>query len=99
MPDIKEHCGLFGVYGCDDAAERVYYGLYSLQHRGEESAGIASTDGKDILCHKGMGLVNDAIKRQTLQSLKKSCCYWTCSIFYHRFQQYWKCTTPGSGLL
>ena len=55
MSDIKEHCGLFGVYGCEDAAERVYYGLYSLQHRGEESAGIASTNGKDIVFIKGWG--------------------------------------------
>lgn len=70
MSNIREHCGLFGVYGCDDAAERVYYGLYSLQHRGEESAGIASTDGKDIICYKGMGLVSDALKPQTLKSLK-----------------------------
>lgn len=50
--------------------KRVYYGLYSLQHRGEESAGIASTDGKDIICYKGMGLVSDALKPQTLKSLK-----------------------------
>jgi len=44
MSDAKEYCGLFGVYGCEDAVERVYYGLYSLQHRGEESAGIALTE-------------------------------------------------------
>lgn len=99
MSDIREHCGLFGVYGCDDAAERVYYGLYSLQHRGEESAGIASTDGKDIICYKGMGLVSDAIKPETLKSLKKSCCHWACSIFYDWFQQHWECTTLGGGLL
>ncbi|CAG0943261.1 amidophosphoribosyltransferase [Candidatus Brocadiaceae bacterium] len=70
MSYAKEYCGLFGIYGCEDAAERVYYGLYSLQHRGEESAGIASTDGKDILCYKGMGLVSDAIKPPMLKSLK-----------------------------
>lgn len=70
MSEAKESCGLFGIYGCEDAAERVYYGLYSLQHRGEESAGIASTDGKDILYHKGMGLVNDVIKPPILKSLK-----------------------------
>ncbi len=70
MSYVKDHCGLFGVYGCEDAAERVYYGLYSLQHRGEESAGIASSDGKDILCHKGMGLVSDVISQQTLLTLK-----------------------------
>ena len=72
MSEVKEHCGLFGVYGCEDAAERVYYGLYSLQHRGEESAGIASTDGKDIVCHKGMGLVSEVIKPHMLKSLKSS---------------------------
>ncbi len=70
MSEAKESCGLFGIYGCDDAVERVYYGLYSLQHRGEESAGIASTDGKDILYHKGMGLVNDVIKPHIIKSLK-----------------------------
>ncbi|MGQ3686198.1 MAG: amidophosphoribosyltransferase [Candidatus Loosdrechtia sp.] len=69
MSDAKEQCGLFGVFGCEDAAEKVYCGLYSLQHRGEESAGIASTNGKDIVCHKGMGLVHDAIKPDMLKSL------------------------------
>ena len=72
MSDAKEYCGLFGVYGCEDAVERVYYGLYSLQHRGEESAGIALTDGKEITCYKGMGLVSDVIKPQMLKSLKSS---------------------------
>lgn len=70
MSEAKDHCGIFGIYGCEDAVERVYYGLYSLQHRGEESAGIASTDGKDIIFHKGMGLVSDVIKPQILKSLK-----------------------------
>ncbi|GJQ49259.1 MAG: amidophosphoribosyltransferase [Candidatus Kuenenia stuttgartiensis] len=70
MGYIKEHCGLFGVYGCEDAVEKVYYGLYSLQHRGEESAGIASTDGKDIICRKGMGLISDALDARMLKFLK-----------------------------
>ncbi len=70
MFDVKEHCGLFGIYGCEDAVEKVYYGLYSLQHRGEESAGIASTNGKDIIFHKGMGLVSDVIKPQIIKSLR-----------------------------
>lgn len=72
MSEIKEHCGLFGVFGCEDAVERVYYGLYSLQHRGEESAGIATTDGKDIVCFKGMGLVTDAIKKEALKTWKNT---------------------------
>ncbi|MBE7445076.1 MAG: amidophosphoribosyltransferase [Planctomycetia bacterium] len=72
MSCAKEYCGLFGIYGCEDAAEKTYYGLYSLQHRGEESAGIASTDGKDIICYKGMGLVSEAIKPHMLKLLKNS---------------------------
>ncbi|MDR4509761.1 MAG: amidophosphoribosyltransferase [Candidatus Brocadiaceae bacterium] len=70
MSPIKEHCGLFGVYGCKDAAEKVYYGLYSLQHRGEESAGIASSNGTEIICHKKMGLISQAIKPHVLKRLE-----------------------------
>ena len=61
MPDTdtpRHHCGLFGIYGDPRAAEKAYLGLYALQHRGQESAGIAATDGKRILAHKGMGLVS-----------------------------------------
>ena len=54
----KENCGLFGIFGDPDAAQKTYFGLYSLQHRGQESAGIASSDGKFIQCYKGMGTVN-----------------------------------------
>jgi amidophosphoribosyltransferase len=54
----RHHCGLFGLFGADRASEQTYLGLYALQHRGQESAGIAVSDGKRILCHKGMGLVS-----------------------------------------
>ena len=50
-------CGVFGVFGHKEAARLTYLGLYALQHRGEESAGIASFDGKKLRFHKGMGLV------------------------------------------
>lgn len=66
----REYCGLFGVFDCDDAVEKVYLGLYSLQHRGEESAGIASSDGTRIIHHRGPGLVNDAFTPQILKGLK-----------------------------
>jgi amidophosphoribosyltransferase len=55
--DKKEYCGLFGIYGDPAAVEKTYFGLHSLQHRGQESAGIASTDGNFIKCHAGMGTV------------------------------------------
>ena len=55
--DKKESCGLFGIYGDPDAVQKTYLGLYALQHRGQESAGIASTDGQTISCYTGMGTV------------------------------------------
>ncbi len=68
--DIKEYCGLFGVYGHKDAARLTYLGLYELQHRGEESAGIVSYDGETTHIHKGMGLVADVFKEENLNNLK-----------------------------
>ena len=52
-----EECGVFGIFGDPEAAEKTYLGLYALQHRGQESAGIASTTGNDITLRKGLGLV------------------------------------------
>lgn len=52
-----EECGVFGIFGDPAAAEKAYLGLYALQHRGQESAGIATTDGCCIQVHKGLGLV------------------------------------------
>ncbi len=55
--DKKENCGLFGIFGDADAVEKTFFALHSLQHRGQESAGIATSDGQTILCHTGMGHV------------------------------------------
>lgn len=52
-----EECGVFGIYGDREAAEKTYLGLYALQHRGQESAGIASSNGREINLRKGLGLV------------------------------------------
>ncbi|HET57720.1 MAG TPA: hypothetical protein ENN35_04665 [Deltaproteobacteria bacterium] len=54
---MKEFCGIFGVCGDVEAARRAYLGLYALQHRGQESSGIAASDGSKITVHRGMGLV------------------------------------------
>lgn len=53
----REFCGVFGIFGDPKAAEHSYLGLYALQHRGQESSGIAASDGDRIALHKGMGLV------------------------------------------
>lgn len=67
---IKESCGLFGVYGQPEAARLAYMGLYALQHRGEESAGIASFDGEELYTHKGMGLVSEIFDEDHIAKLK-----------------------------
>jgi len=54
---IKESCGLFGIFGDPEAVQKTYFGLHNLQHRGQESAGIASSDGETIQCYTGMGTV------------------------------------------
>ncbi len=67
---IKEYCGIVGIHGHRDAARLAYLALYALQHRGEESAGIASFDGKRVHIHKGMGLVGDVFREDALKRLK-----------------------------
>ncbi len=56
--DKKENCGLFGIFGDAEAVEKTYFGLHSLQHRGQESAGIASSNGESLQCYTGMGTVS-----------------------------------------
>jgi len=65
----KHYCGVFGVFGHPKAAELTYYGLFALQHRGEESAGIVTSDGRQFHVHKGMGLVPQVFDAVALQSL------------------------------
>ena len=66
---IKDHCGVFGIFGHEKAAQLTYLGLFALQHRGEESAGIVTTDGKQMYLHKQMGLVGDVFSKSTLDKL------------------------------
>lgn len=65
----KHYCGVFGIYGHPNAAELAYYGLYALQHRGQESAGIVTSDGKLFHTHKGMGLVSQVFKGDILHDM------------------------------
>lgn len=62
IDEIREECGVFGIYGHPDAAKLTYLGLYSLQHRGQESTGIVSADGEHLRRHVGMGLVGDVYR-------------------------------------
>src|SRR5580692_1298041 len=66
---FKDECGVFAIYGHPEAANLAYLGLYALQHRGQESAGIASSDGRGIHCHKSMGHVAEIFTPEVLGSL------------------------------
>lgn len=73
---LHEECGVFGIYDFDgnDIASTIYYGLFALQHRGQESCGIAVSDTNgpkgQVSVHKGMGLVNEVFTQEELQKLK-----------------------------
>lgn len=68
---LNEACGVFGIFNNPQAAQITYLGLYALQHRGQESSGIAVADGSSVSVHKGMGLVSQVFKHQeTLEYLK-----------------------------
>ncbi|MBY0538906.1 amidophosphoribosyltransferase [Patescibacteria group bacterium] len=73
MADLGEKCGVFGVYGKGmDAARLTFFGLYALQHRGQESSGISSTDGEKIYTHKKMGLVAQVFAEKDILKLPGS---------------------------
>src|SRR3989344_7128890 len=71
MRNLGEKCAVFGVYGKGlDVARLSFFGLFALQHRGQESSGIATANGEKIQLHKGMGLVSQVFNDQLLESLK-----------------------------
>jgi amidophosphoribosyltransferase len=66
---LNEECGVFGIWGHPDAAQITYYGLHSLQHRGQEGAGIVVTDGEKLKGFKGIGLVTEVFNKGQLSEL------------------------------
>ena len=66
---FHDRCGLFGIFGHPEAAHLTYLGLYALQHRGQESAGIVASDGERLRLEKGMGLVNDVFTDEPARRL------------------------------
>ena len=66
---LNEECGVFGIWGNQDAAHLSYYGLHALQHRGQEGAGIVTTDGTQLQAVRGEGLVNDVFNEDKLRKV------------------------------
>jgi amidophosphoribosyltransferase len=67
---FHDECAVMGIYGHPEASNMVYLGLYALQHRGQESCGIVSSDGKALISHRQMGLVADAFKEDVIKRLE-----------------------------
>ncbi|MDF0728796.1 amidophosphoribosyltransferase [Cytobacillus sp. S13-E01] len=69
LKGLNEECGIFGIWGHPDAAQITYYGLHSLQHRGQEGAGIVVSNGEKLKAHKGEGLVSEVFGNGQLNDL------------------------------
>ena len=71
--ELHEECGVFAVFGHENAARLCYYGLHSLQHRGQEASGILVNDNKKMSIHKGEGLVTEVFDSKKIDSMKGNC--------------------------
>ena len=101
----REECGVFGVWApSEDVAKLTYYGLYALQHRGQEAAGIAVADGTQVLVFKDLGLVSQVFDEQTLAAMQGHvaighCRYSTTgSTTWENAQPVFRNTTAGTGV-
>src|SRR4029078_13077421 len=74
MDKLKEECGVFGIFNHEDAARLTYLGIYALQHRGQESAGMVSSDSHRLFPYRGMGHVNEIFKEEQIASLQGNAC-------------------------
>lgn len=90
QPELRHHCGLFGIANHSDAAQLTYYGLFALQHRGQEAAGICATDGRRLERRYGSGLVAQAFNEQDLQALTGS-----SAIGHTRYSTTGSCSTAN----
>ncbi len=66
VKSLNEECGVFGIWGHPQAAQVTYFGLHSLQHRGQEGAGILANDGGQLCRHRGTGLIAEVFKIQQI---------------------------------
>jgi amidophosphoribosyltransferase len=71
---FKDECGVFGIFNHEDAARLTYLGLYALQHRGQESAGMVSSDGQRLHAYRGMGYVSEIFRQEELSNLPGRSC-------------------------
>lgn len=89
VKSLNEECGIFGVWGHPDAASVAYFGLHSLQHRGQEGAGIVSNDRGKLKGHRDLGLLSEVFKdSKKIAAVNRRSCNRTCTLCNSR---QWKC--------
>lgn len=74
LDKLKEECGVFGIFNHEDAARLTYLGIYALQHRGQESAGMVSADSERLYACRGMGYVSEIFREEQLAALPGNAC-------------------------
>ena len=81
VKSLNEECGVFGIWGHPDAAKLTYFGLHSLQHRGQEGAGILSNDQGQLKRHRDMGLLSEVFRNPAnLDKIDRNWCDWACAL-------------------
>ena len=99
---LREECGVFGMFDLEggDVARDMYYGLSALQHRGQESCGIAVCDTNGpkgvVNCYKGLGLVNEVFHEETLKTPRRQSGSWSCPLLHNWFFYHRKHTATGT---
>ena len=81
---LNEECGVFGIWNHPEAAQLTYMGLHSLQHRGQEGAGIVVSDQNELKGERGLGLLTEAIKDENGTIKRISTCNWSRPLCYFR---------------
>ena len=77
---LNEECGLFGIWNHTESAHLTYMGLQSLQHRGQEGAGIVCSNGQNLIGERGLGLLTEVYHNKISDISRISACYWSCTL-------------------
>ena len=80
VKSLNEECGVFGIWGHPDAAKLTYFGLHSLQHRGQEGAGILSNDQGNLKRHRDMGLLSEVFRNPANLDKLRNERDWACAL-------------------
>lgn len=89
VDSVHEECGVFGIYDpiVSNVAQSTYFALYALQHRGQESCGIAVNEDGIFRSHRALGLVPEVFTAQVLEKLGREVSPWACPVFHNRQRQ------------